>query len=589
MQMQAKTALAAPKRLGDILVTQGVISRDQLRTALDQQNSTQQRLGTVLITNGWADEDQITKARAAQMDVPYIAVGEINPEPRLLTLVPFEVATRYQLMPVSIEETDEGKRKIKVAMVNPWDIEAIDRVQRDTRHRVEPHMASEGALLSALDRVYQDVKGKARTAAMSATLEAGFGNGSESPEMATEDNDVSESAQVAEEAPVIRFVNSLFSDALHRRASDIHIEPQKKEFLVRYRIDGSLQTVRRVPKQFLAPTTSRIKIMAEMDIAERRLPLDGRVALRIDGRGVDIRISTLPTQYGERIVMRILDKGNGLMTLDQLNFSPQNFATFNKQITRPHGIILVTGPTGSGKTTTLYAALNALKSPLTNILTCEDPIEYELEGISQSNVNERAGLTFARQLRAILRQDPDVVLVGEIRDAETAEIAFRAAMTGHLVLSTLHCNEAAGAVSRLLDMGVAPFLIASTLNGVVAQRLVRRLCPDCRRERVADADQRAMFSAMGGKPGAELRLYEKVGCAKCQQVGTRGRLAVQEVMAVSTKIHHLVMEKAETRAIRQAAMSEGMIPMIADGLRKTRQGLTLLDDVAHKVGANMED
>jgi len=400
----------------------------------------------------------------------------------------------------------------------------------------------------------------------------------------TEDEDVSDTLRQSDQAPVIRFVNTLFSDAIRRRASDIHIEPRQRDFQIRYRVDGRLQVVRVVPRAFLAPTVSRIKIMAEMDIAERRLPLDGRIAMRLEGRSVDMRVSTLPTRYGERVVMRILDRSNACLGLDQLGFSAHNEALFGGLIRRPHGIILVTGPTGSGKTTTLYAALNALKSPDTNIITCEDPIEYELEGISQSNVNERAGLTFARQLRAILRQDPDIVLVGEIRDQETAEIAFRAALTGHLVLSTLHCNEAAGAASRLLDMGVAPFLIASALIGAVAQRLVPRLCPHCRQPYAADEGERALFRGLGGEPAAELELYRAVGCGQCDKLGVRGRIAVHEVMLVNNRVRRLIMERAETEQIRQASLDMDMIPLVRDGLAKAAQGLTTLEGVQRKLG-----
>jgi len=588
MQTLNPPRLTTP-RLGDLLVEQGITTAEQIRQALELQNSTGQRLGSILVGNGWATEEQVTEARADQMEVGYVDVTLEPPDPFAVALVPLEIAQRYLLLPLTINDPENGPGRLRLAMADPWDVEAIDHVQRETRRRVEPLLASESGLLGALERAYHASENDAHSSAMSATIELASLDSLDLIVPEDEEMDLGENVRPGEQAPVIRFVNTLFSEAVRRRTSDIHIEPRKKDFLIRYRIDGQLQTIKTVPRNLLAATVSRIKILAEMDIAERRLPLDGRISLRVEGKMVDLRVSTLPTQYGERVVMRILDRSTASMSLDALGFSPHNLDGFNKLIRKPHGIILVTGPTGSGKTTTLYAALNALKSPATNILTCEDPVEYELEGISQSNVNERAGLTFARQLRAILRQDPDVVLVGEIRDAETAEIAFRAALTGHLVLSTLHCNEGAGAVSRLLDMGVAPFLIASTVVGVVAQRLVRRLCPHCKREFVPDDDTLAMYRALGGPAVPGTTLWEGPGCAKCDNLGTRGRVAVHEVLVANTHIHRLTMEGAETQTIREAAILNGMIPMIGDGLEKVRQGLTVLEDVQRKIGVSLTD
>lgn len=577
-------------RLGDILVSLGILNEEQLREALQQQTSTQQRLGAVLMTNGWASEEEVTRARAVQMDVPYVALQRETPEPSVISLVSFETAQRCLLMPLSIEIRDlDGSERLRVAMIDPWDVEAIDLVQRETRKRVEPLLASEGALIAALERFYRDAKGNAHDAAMTSSITAaGLSAIPTGSYVTSRDADIADIAPHGDQAPVIRFVNTMFADAIRRRASDIHIEPRERDFVIRYRIDGHLQVAHTVPRQMLAAVTSRIKITAEMDISEKRLPLDGRLSLRVEGKTIDMRVSTLPTQYGERVVLRILDKGTGTLGLDQLDFSERNRVAFNQLIRKPHGILLVTGPTGSGKTTTLYTALNALKSPTTNIITCEDPIEYEMEGISQSNINERAGLTFARQLRAILRQDPDVVLVGEIRDAETAEIAFRAALTGHLVLSTLHCNGAAGAASRLLDMGVEPFLIASTLIGVVAQRLVQRLCPLCRREVVPDVDTISLFRQMGATIPPVLRLHEPVGCAQCDKIGSKGRAAVHEVMVVNSRIQRLIMQQATSEDVRKAALEAGMVPMITDGLEKVSMGLTSLDDVMRKIGTLTE-
>ena len=594
MTVNTQQTLSAPRtttpRLGDILVEKGFITESQLRQALEVQTSTGQRLGSVLIGNGWADEEQVTEARSVQMDVGYADVTLITPDPFALSLVPYETAQRYMLMPLSVEENPSGGLgRIILAMVDPWDVEAIDLIQRETRRRVEALLASDNGMQTALDKAYHASQNDAHTSAMTDSIEMASLGSVEVAVSEDEDIDLGSTMRQTDQAPVIRFVNTLFSEAVRRRTSDIHIEPRKKDFLIRYRIDGMLQTIQTVPRALLAATVSRIKILAEMDIAERRLPLDGRISMRVEGKMVDLRVSTLPTQYGERVVMRILDRSSATRGLDEIGFSPTNLAAFQSLITKPHGIILVTGPTGSGKTTTLYAALNALKSPDVNIMTCEDPVEYELEGISQSNVNERAGLTFSRQLRAILRQDPDIVLVGEIRDQETAEIAFRAALTGHLVLSTLHCNEAAGAVSRLIDMGVAPFLIASTVIGVVAQRLVRRLCPHCREEYFPDDDTLAMYRAMGGGNVPGMVLFQANGCSKCDGQGTQGRMAVHEVLVANTHIHRLTMESADTNVIREAAIMNGMIPMIGDGLDKVRQGLTPLDDVQRKIGVSVGD
>ena len=589
-----RQTLSAPRavipRLGDILVEQGIASAEQIKHALEMQASTGQRLGSILISSGLATEEQVTEARAVQMDVGYVNVTQQAADPFAVALVPHDIAHRFLLLPLSTEDgTDGTPGRLLLAMVDPWDVEATDWVQRETRRRIEPLLASESGLHAALERAYQSSKSDAHSSAMSETIELASLDSLDLAVPDAEELDLGDHVRQGEQAPVIRFVNTLFAEAVRRRTSDIHIEPRKKDFLIRYRVDGQLQTIKTVPRNLLAATVSRIKILAEMDIAERRLPLDGRIAMRVEGKNIDLRVSTLPTQYGERVVMRILDRSTASMGLDELGFSPHNLLAFNSLIRKPHGIILVTGPTGSGKTTTLYAALNALKSPTTNIITCEDPVEYELEGISQSNVNERAGLTFARQLRAILRQDPDVVLVGEIRDAETAEIAFRAALTGHLVLSTLHCNEAAGAVSRLLDMGVAPFLIASTVAGVVAQRLVRRLCPHCRRETFPDPDTLGLYRALGGGVEPGMNLWEAPGCPKCDGKGTQGRVAVHEVLTTNTRINRLTMESAETHIIREAAIENGMIPMIGDGLDKLRSGLTLLDDVQRKIGVAMAE
>lgn len=572
-------------KLGAILVSEGIISSSELEDALAQQAGTGLRLGNILIEKGVATPEDILRARSIQLHVPFVEIGSETPDPFVTEMVPHEVAHRFRLLPLAMERSDSGHTRMRVAMVNPLDIEGIDLVQRMTGCRIEPCLADEEMLLRTLTRAYE-----ASDDSSAAFLNAGLDEaGSQIATSSDFDEEIDTTAVMRQmdQAPVIRFVNTLFSEAVRRRASDIHIEPYQKEFVVRYRIDGQLQHVRSASRQFFAATSSRIKVMADMDIAERRLPLDGHLTIRVDGKTCDLRISTLPTQYGERVTIRILDRSAKALELDQLGFSRSNFAAFRRLIGKPHGIVLVTGPTGSGKTTTLYATLKALRSPGINIITCEDPVEYRLEGISQSNVHERAGLTFARQLRAILRHDPDIILVGEIRDAETAEIAFRAALTGRLVLSTLHCNEAAGAVTRLVNIGLPPYLISSTLMGVVGQRLVGALCPHCKKGYAPDTADLALFHEAGLRDIG--KLYAPEGCDKCDRLGTRGRIAVQEVLVVNDEIEQLILQKAHAPAIRQAAMAAGMRSMLADGLEKAREGLTNLADVKRKIGSLIEE
>ena len=572
-------------QLGEILVAKKFITRQVLLHALELQTENHRPIGRILTENGWLDEEHITEALAMQMDVPYASVLNELPDPFVLSMVPYETAKKNLILPLGVtHEDDTGPRRLSLAMTNPWDIEAIDMVQRMTRYRIVPMLASKEALERAIERSYNYVQEVAYDAEMTESLLQASSNVQITDELMAE-LDESELIRQSDEAPVIRFVNTLFVDAARRRASDIHIEPGRRNFSIRYRIDGHLKQIRTVPRQFLAPTISRIKIMSDMDIAERRLPLDGRLTLAIEGKSVDFRISTMANKYGERMVVRILNRTAANMSLDSLNLSASNNTVFQSMLQKPHGIILVTGPTGAGKTTTLYAALNALKTPTTNIMTCEDPVEYELEGVNQFGVNERIGLTFAKQLRAILRQDPDIILVGEIRDAETAEIAIRAAMTGHLVFSTLHCNEASSAPSRLIDLGVAPYLLAETLIGVVSQRLVRLLCPACRRQYPPSSDVIRRFEELGAAITPEDVFYSATGCSECDNVGSKGRLAIHEVFEVSTEVKAAIKSGGDVDEIRSGAALSGMRSIVLDGVAKAREGLTVLDDVA-KHGSN---
>ncbi len=566
------------KPLGDILVTRGIITEQQLRVALDEQKQTHRRLGEVLTTLGYASEEQITEARALQFDVGYVNLQEQECEPEAVAVVSESTARTYTLIPFKMA----GNRLI-VAMANPLDVEAIDLVQFESKCRVEPMLATEWRITEVLNKQYgcntsDDLQCMAQQAASSAELSRG--------DTDHHSEDIDEVKRQSDRAPIVRMVNVLLTQGVRRKASDIHIEPRRDGVDVRFRIDGELHLAKSLPKALHAAITSRIKIMSELDISERRLPQDGRITVRLDNKMVDLRVSTTPILYGERVVLRILDRASGMIPLEELGFSTHELAIFKKLVTRPHGIILVTGPTGSGKTTTLYAVLNMLKSETTNIMTVEDPVEYELEGINQTNVHSRIGLTFANQLRAILRQDPDIVLVGEIRDTETADVAFRAALTGHLVLSTLHCNDAPSAVTRLIDQGVEPFLVGSAINGVVAQRLVRVLCPDCKEP--YSPDDKTKF-LLGLPSNTAVTLYKAVGCPSCDNTGYKGRIGIHEVMVMTEQLRKLALSKASSSELREVAVASGMRTMAQDGTEKVLQGITTIEEVQRKVIVETEE
>jgi type IV pilus assembly protein PilB len=555
-----------------MLVDAGVLTADQLDWALGQQKLNYKRLGQILQESNLVSEDDIAEARALQLEMPHVQLGEYPITADVTRLVSESIARTYGLVPVSASDD-----KLAVAMSNPMDVEAIDAVQRSSRKRVEPLLASEARIMATLDQVY----GGATCADITACVEEAIGG----VEIQTSDhdifNDIAEERRQSGQAPVVKTVNLVLQEAIKQHASDIHLEPRADHLEIRYRIDGALQHVRNLPKAIQPAVISRIKIMSEMDIAEKRRPQDGRIALKIHNKNVDLRISTLPTQYGERVVLRILDKSTQQFSVEKLGFALEEQAVFESLIRKPYGIVLVTGPTGSGKTTTLYAALTHIKSVETNIMTCEDPIEYELDGINQSAVNVKAGLTFAAQLRAILRQDPDVVLVGEIRDAETAEIAFQAAMTGHLVFSTLHCNTAPSAMTRLVDMGVEPFLIGSSVIGVLAQRLVRTLCPRCKAPYKPTIDELALLGITEMDGQAEF--YKPVGCPQCNMRGYSGRLAIFELMPVNEEMRRLALQNPTADQVRDVALAAGMKTMKQHAVEKILAGLTTIDEVRRKV------
>lgn len=559
-------------RLGDMLVAAGALTEDQLEWALERQRASYQRLGEILLDGKLVSEDDVTEARALQLDMAYVQLGDFQISPDVAKLVPEHISRAYNLIPIS-----STSQKVAVAMANPMDVEAIDTVQRCAKKRVVPVLASETRIISALEQAYGAAGGEDITA----TIEEAIGD----IEIQSGENDISD--DVAEErrqstqAPVVKTVNLVMQEAIKQHASDIHFEPRANQLEIRYRIDGSLQHIRNLPRQLQPAVLSRIKIMADMDIAEKRKPQDGKIKMKISGRPVDLRISSLPTQYGERIVIRILDRSAQQVSVDGLGFGEREYEVFKNLIRRPYGIMLVTGPTGSGKSTTLYSALSTIKSVESNIMTCEDPIEYELDGISQSAVNVKAGLTFASQLRAILRQDPDIILVGEIRDHETAEVAFQAAMTGHLVFSTLHCNDAPSAITRLVDMGVEPYMIGSSVVGVLAQRLVRSLCPRCKTPYQPSMDELAMLGLQAKED--TVQFYKPTGCSVCNMRGYQGRLAVFELMAVTESIRRLTIDSPTADQVRDLASASGMRTMREHAAEKVLAGLTSVDEIRRKV------
>ncbi|MGI6294529.1 MAG: GspE/PulE family protein [Armatimonadota bacterium] len=557
-------------RLGDMLVCAGLLSEEQLQWALEQQQESYQRLGEILLKAKLISEDQIIEAQALQLDMPYVQLGDTPIRPDVIKLVAEHISRTYNLIPISATSD-----RITIAMANPMDVEAIDTVGRFSKRRVVAVLASESRIQAALDRAYgtggEDI---------TASIEEAIGDVEVQAESDAQD-DLAEERRQSTQAPVVKTVNLVLQEAVKQRASDIHFEPRANNLEIRYRLDGALQHIRNLPKQLQPAILSRIKIMADMDIAEKRLPQDGRIKIKIANKLVDLRISSLPTQYGERIVIRILDRSAQQISIDSLGFNEDELTVFNRLIRKPYGIVLVTGPTGSGKTTTLYSALNEIKSVETNIMTCEDPIEYELDGISQSAINVRAGLTFAAQLRAILRQDPDIILVGEIRDQETAEVAFQAAMTGHLVFSTLHCNDAASAITRLIDMGVEPYLIGSSVVGVIAQRLIRTLCPRCKTAYEPTPEERAVIGEYVTDP--DIRFYAPSSCGACNDRGFAGRMAVFEVMPVDEEIRRLTLSSPTADQVRDLALKKGMKTMREHAAEKIAAGLTCIDEVQRKV------
>ncbi len=599
------------KELGHLLVEQGLLKEPQLALALTFQKQTGKPLGEVLVELELVGTEDVTRARASQVDVAYVMMDDVALDKEILTLVPAAVAHKYALLPIG--KTPDGTLKIIVAAWNARVMEAAHKIATTHRLRIAPAIATEAPLLAAIAHWYGPAPSLAqpeakpepsaeaapRPAPVPAKIAVAAGprpdekrasdvfSGSLSPLAAAQITSGQPDALDAaggDQPAVIQFINKILTDAILSGASDIHLEPRRNSLEVRFRQDGTLRHIDSIRREFQPACSSRLKIMAEMNIAERRLPQDGRISVSVEGRSVDMRVSSLPTQYGESLVLRILDKSGVRPQLSQLGFSPRNLKALNGLIRKPHGIFLATGPTGSGKTTTLYSAIHEIHTPDVNIITVEDPIEYELDGIRQSNVNEKAGLTFARQLRAILRQDPDIIYVGEIRDNETAEIAFRAALTGHLVFSTLHCNDAAGAITRLLNMGMDPFLVASSVVGILAQRLVRKVCPQCAKPfQPAEVDLQAFGVDLDSPAFHQATFKAGAGCDFCSGVGYKGRASVQELMVMDDAIRAMTLSRIPSHKIRQAAMARGMTTMRQDAAAKVMQGITTFEEAQKRV------
>ena len=550
------------EHIGALLLEEGLLTRRDLERAAEVQADSGMPLTRVLVTEGIVAESDLVRALAGHIGLEYVNLSEVTIDPAAAALLPESLARRYMVIPIGFE--DDG---LVVAMADPGNVLVIDDVRAVTGHRVLPRIATRADIEDAIRRTNRFDDPIADLAELVATGEA--------------EEDLSKLQAAVEEAPVVKLVSTLISRAVTERASDIHIEPQERDLRVRFRIDGVLHEVMTTPRSVSGAVVSRLKIMADLDIAERRVPQDGRVGLRVGGRPFDLRVASMPTIHGEKVVIRILDKDDAIHQLADLGFLPHALERFASSYLKPYGAILVTGPTGSGKTTTLYAALNVLNSPTKNIITVEDPVEYRLPGITQVQVNRKAGMMFGTALRAILRSDPDIVLVGEVRDTETAQIAVEAALTGHLVLSTLHTNDAASSIGRLIDMGVEPYLVSSSLDSVVAQRLARRLCDRCRRSRPADPE---LITRLGYEPAAgSFDIYEAGGCKFCSGTGYRGRLCITEVLMMNEEIQHMAVARRPSDEIKKAAVAQGMRTLRQDGMEKVRLGLTSLEEVLRVV------
>lgn len=559
------TTKRKPKQLGQILIEQSLISEDQLQSALDEHHKTPKSLGRVLIDMGLIKEADLVRALAEQVGLEFVDLADRQIDPMVASLLPETLARRYRAIP--IEERDG---KLLVAMSDPANVYALDDIRAITSREVQPVVATAADVEAAIQKFSQLEGQVEQLAAEAATAVEG---GEEGEEMEA----------ALEAAPIVKLVNAIMTQAVADRASDVHIEPGEKDVRVRFRVDGVLHEKMRPHKSIQGGLVSRLKVMAELDIAEKRVPQDGRIGMRVGGRQLDLRVATLPTVHGEKVVIRVLDKSSALMRLEDLGLLEDSYKRFEVAFRKPYGAILATGPTGSGKSTTLYATLNILNEPDRNIITVEDPVEYRLAGVNQVQINPKAGLTFASALRSILRSDPDIVLIGEVRDRETAMIAVEAALTGHLVLSSLHTNDAPSAITRLIEMDVETFLVASAVDAVVAQRLARKLCDRCKEPYQPETQELQEAGYPEGLWGEIKQLYRAVGCQSCSDTGYRGRIGLYEVMLMSEEIERLTVERASSDEISRVAIEQGMATLRDDGLEKARVGMTSIEEVARVV------
>ena len=607
-----------PVKLGELLLNEKLVSQEQLREALNHQKTSGGKLGKAFVSLGFVKDEQITTLLSRQYGVPSINLDHFEVDPAIIKIIPADTARKYQVLPLS-----RSGATLTIAMADPTNVFAMDDIKFMTGYNVEPVVASESALEDSIEKYYGSTRSLELRRETAPAPGGGYSGGGgtsikevlEGPTLSADDMnaigglseidldsigdaeadvetvkaeedeiDLGNLTRDADAAPVIKLTNVLLVDSLKRGASDIHIEPYEKEFRVRFRIDGVLYNVMALPMKLRDPLISRVKIMAKLDIAEKRLPQDGRIKIKMKvenrSRDLDFRVSVLPTLWGEKIVMRLLDKTKLMLDMTKLGFEQHSLERFKNAISKPYGIVLVTGPTGSGKTNTLYSAIASLNKPDTNIMTAEDPVEFNLPGINQVQIRENIGLNFAAALRSFLRQDPNIILVGEIRDYETAEIAVKAALTGHLVLSTLHTNDAPSTVSRLVNMGIEPFLVGTAVNLIQAQRLVRRVCSKCKFE-VADVPAKTLID-IGIKPEeieAGLKVMKGKGCATCNGTGYKGRVGLYEVMEITEGIRDLIMVGATAVEIKRKALEEGMLTLRQSGLEKIKNGVTTVEEV----------
>jgi len=567
------------QRLGDLLVKEKVITPEQLEQATKLQKDSHSRLASALVKLGFLSDEDVTNFLSRQYGVPAINLSYFEIDPAVVKLIPYETAKRYQILPLS-----RVGASLTIAMVDPTNVFAMDDIKFMTGFNIEPVVASESSIIIGIDKAYGTSKEEELEQVMQSMNDMGEGTDVE-VQAEEQELELKELEKAADEAPIVKLVNLVLTDAVKRGASDIHMEPYEKEFRVRFRIDGILQLIMNPPLKLKDAITSRLKIMAKLDISEKRLPQDGRIMLKMQIGGkkkqLDFRVSTLPTLWGEKIVLRLLDKENLRLDMTKLGFEAESLVKFEKAILKPYGMVLVTGPTGSGKTNTLYSSISRLNQPDTNIMTAEDPVEFQLAGVNQVQMKEQIGLNFAAALRAFLRQDPNIILVGEIRDFETAEIAIKAALTGHLVLSTLHTNGAPETITRLMNMGIEPFLVATSVHLICAQRLIRRICKDCA-EPVEVPPQALIDEGFTPEEAKTVQIMKGKGCATCNKTGYKGRTGLYEVMEVDDEIRELVLVGASALELKKKAIERGMITLRRSGLTKVAQGFTTLEEVARE-------